>query len=75
MAARPTPSAMAGIRTCCALPHRLAPHTMVGHVPGRYIQPELGSSPPSPMEKTSRSSTPMKNSGMETPIMATDVAR
>ena len=28
MAARPTPSAMAGIRTCCRLPHRLAPHTM-----------------------------------------------
>ena len=34
-AARPTPSAMAGIRTCCTLPQRLAPHTIVGQVPGR----------------------------------------
>ena len=35
MAARPMPSATAGIRTCCMLPQRLTPHTMVGQVPGR----------------------------------------
>ena len=35
MAARPMPSAMAGIRMCWVLPQRLVPHTMVGQVPGR----------------------------------------
>ena len=74
MAARPMPSAMAGIRTCCRLPQRLTPHTIVGQVPGRYTQPELGSRPPRPKEKTSRSRTPTKNSGMDTPIIATVVA-
>ena len=74
MAARPMPSATAGISTCVALPQKLTPHTIEGQVPGRYIQPELGSSPPRPKEKTRRSRMPAKNSGMETPIMATVVA-
>jgi hypothetical protein len=68
------PSAIAGIRTCCTFPQRLTPHTIIGQVPGRYTQPELGSIPPSPMEKSRSSRTPVKNSGMETPIMATEVA-
>ena len=74
MAARPMPRAMAGMSTCCMLPQRLTPHTMLGHVPGRYTHPELGSKPPRPKEKTSRSRTPTKNSGMDTPIIATVVA-
>ena len=56
------------------LPQRLTPQTIDGQVPGRYTQPELGSSPPRPKEKTRRSRTPMKNSGIETPIIAMDVA-
>jgi hypothetical protein len=49
-------------------------HTTLVQVPGRYTHPELGSIPPSPTEKASRRRTPRKNSGIETPIMATDVA-
>src|SRR6266568_3372933 len=48
IAARPTPSAIAGSRTCCVLPQRPAAHTTVWHVPGKYTQPELGKNPPRP---------------------------